>query len=166
VVLVEGESEAAAVRQQLDQMLHKRTEREEALRAVAAEALDRLQDSTRELADRLERQVLDLEAQRHQAAEVEGEREPEDPWTIVQMLPEQYREEFEDDYRRALRAAGNPKGFLMLRRTLRNWRVRADWYSDPAHQGMHEAFDRGERPEESRSWSEVREEWRTRGILQ
>jgi uncharacterized membrane protein len=162
---VEGESDAAVLRQQLDQMLYKRTEREEALRAVAAEALERLQDSTRELADRLERQVLDLEAQQRQAVEVEGDREPDDPWVILQMLPEQYREEFEDDYRRALRTAGNPKGFLMLRRTLQNWRVRADWYSDPAYQGMHDAFDRGERPQESRSWAEVREEWRARGIL-
>lgn len=166
VVLVEGESDVAVLQQQLDQMFYKRTEREEALRAVAAEALERLQDSTRELADRLERQVLDLEAQQRHAVEVEGDREPDDPWVILQMLPEQYREEFEDDYRRALRTAGNPKGFLMLRRTLQNWRVRADWYSDPAYHGMHEAFDRGERPQESRSWAEVREGWRARDILQ
>jgi hypothetical protein len=165
VVFVEGESDALLLRQQLDQMLYQRAEREEALRAVAAQALERLQDSTRELADRLERQVEDLEAQRNQAAEVEGERESDDPWVILEMLPEHCREEFEADYRRALRAAGNPKGFLALRRTLRNWRVRADWYSDPSYQGMHEAFDRGERPAESRSWAEVREEWRTRGIL-
>lgn len=165
VVLVEGESDAAALRQQLDEMLHKRAEREEALRAVAAEALERLQDPTRELADRLERQVRDLEDQRRQAAEVEGEREPDDPWVILQRLPEQYREEFETDYRQALRAAGNPRGFLALRRTLRNWRVRADWYSDAAYQEMHGAFDRGERPAESRSWAEVREEWRLRGIV-
>lgn len=165
VVLVEGESDAAVLRQQFDQMLHKRAEREEALRAIAAEALERLQDSTRELADRMERQVRDLEAERRQAAEVEGEREPDDPWVVFQMLPEQYREEFEADYRRALRAAGNPRGFLALRRTLRNWRVRADWYSDPAYQEMHAAFDRGERPQESRSWADVREEWRTRGIV-
>jgi hypothetical protein len=117
------------------------------------------------LADRLERQVLELETQRRQASEVVGEREPDDPWTILQLLPEQYREEFEDDYRRALRAAGDPKGFLMLRRTLRNWRVRADWYADPAHQEMHEAFDRGERPGEPRSWAEARKEWQARGIL-
>lgn len=165
VILVEGESDAAVQRQQLDQMFSKRAEREEALRAVAAEALERLQDPTRELVDRLERQVRDLEDQRRQAAEIEGEREPDDPWVISQALPEQYREEFEDDYRRALRAAGNPRGFLALRRTLRNWRARADWYSDPAYREMHEAFDLGERPAESRSWAEVRKEWQTRGVV-
>ena len=165
VVLVEGESDAVLLRQQLDQMLHQRAEREEALRALAVQALESLQDSTREFTDRLERQVQDLEAQRSRAAEVEGERESDDPWVILERLPEQYREEFEADYRRALRAAGNPKGFLALRRTLRNWRVRADWYSDPSYQEMHKAFERGERPAESHSWAEVREEWRTRGIL-
>jgi Family of unknown function (DUF6247) len=166
VVLVEGESEAAVLRQQFDQVFHQRMEREEALRAVAAEALERLQDATRMLADRMEQQVLDLEAQRRQAAEVEGERDPDDPWVILQMLPEQYQEEFEADYRQSLRAAGNPRGFLAVRRMLRNWRVRADWYSDPAYQEMHEAFDRGERPAESRSWAEVRAEWKKRGIVQ
>ncbi len=114
----------------------------------------------------MEQQVLDLEAQRHQAAEVEGEREADDPWVILQSLPEQFRDEFEADYRQSLRAAGNPKGFLALRRMLRNWRVRADWYSDPAYQEMHQAFDRGERPAESRSWAELREEWKERGIVQ
>ena len=96
-----------------------------------AQALERLQDSTREFADRLERQSKTLkpsEAGRPRS----GEREPDDPWVILEM----HLSGFGRSSRLTIGVrCGRPviRGFLALRRTLRNWRVRADWYSDSSY---------------------------------
>jgi hypothetical protein len=138
-------------------------ERENAVRALARAAVERLMnDSVIEVMGLLEKTIEELEASRQRAAHVEGEREPEDPYVILQDLPEEYREWFLADYRRALRDAYPAEGFLALRRMLRQWRKRAEWYGDPAHQ---ERMRAGGPPQSSRPWAEMREELRAQGRL-
>jgi hypothetical protein len=138
-------------------------ERENAVRALARAAVERLMhESVTELMGLLEKVVEDLEASRHRAAQVEGEREPDDPYVILQVLPQEYHEWFLADYRRALREAYPAEGFLALQRMLRQWRKRAEWYSDPAYQEqMHEANP----SPKSRPWAELRKEMRAQGRL-
>ncbi|MDR2988618.1 MAG: DUF6247 family protein [Nocardiopsaceae bacterium] len=113
--------------------------RETALRALALAALDRLKDdSVESLADILDRSVEELEESRQQAAQVEGEREPDDPFMILKVLPEDYHEQFLYDYREALRAAYPAEGYLALRRMLKRWAKTAEALSDPAYQAEAE----------------------------
>src|SRR6266567_4004881 len=66
-------------------------ERERALTALAVAALEQLRDdSARDLADLLDKSVEELEAERQEAARVEGVREPDDPSEILKVLAEQY----------------------------------------------------------------------------
>jgi hypothetical protein len=134
--------------------------------AVAEQLSEHWADS---VMDRLQRRDEELEFKR-QMAELghelpEGPLDPGDPLVILRDLPPEHREAFMRDYMGALRAARDPRDYQALQRTLRNWRVRADWYSDPAYQSQVAALERGERPAGSRSWAEVREEWRAQGIL-
>lgn len=139
-------------------------ERDLALQALARAALEQVKTTTvTELADRLEESVEALEAERAQAAQIEGSREPDDPFEILKVLPQQYHDEFLADYRHALRAAYPAEGFLALRRMLRQWRTRADWYADSGFQEKIASLERGERPEAARSWHEVRSEHESTG---
>lgn len=109
-------------------------QREITLVALARAVLERLRDdSVSGLADLLDKSVEELEAERDHAAQVEGEREPDDPSEILKVLPEQYHEWFLADYRRALRAAYPAGGFLALTLMLRKWRLRAEQYADPTY---------------------------------
>lgn len=132
-----------ALRDQLVEALAARAEaqkeREVALRALAAAALERLRaDSVDSVLDRLDERVEEVEESRQQAAQVEGEREPDDPYTILHLLPAGYHENFESDYRDALRAAYPAEGYLALRRMLKRWRKAAEALSDPAYQAEAE----------------------------
>jgi hypothetical protein len=120
-------------------------------------------DAHAEPANYLEKSVEELQAEREHAARVEGNREPDDPCEILKVLPQEYHEWFLADYRWALRAAYPPEGFLALRRLLRQWRERSEWYADPAYQETLAALRRGERPESARSWHEVRSEHEATG---
>jgi len=145
-------------------------ERERALTALAVAALEQLRDdSARDLADLLDKSVEELEAERQEAARVEGVREPDDPSEILKVLPEEYREWFLADYRRALRAAYPAEGFLALQQMLRKWRLRAEQYSDPAYQKSVDEAKRpwpgGEPPRGWRSREEVRDSLRAQGRL-
>lgn len=113
--------------------------REAALRALAAAALEQLRaDSVESVLDRLDERVEEVDESRQQAAQVEGEREPDDPYMILQVLPAEYHEQFESDYRDALRAAYPAEGYLALRRMLKRWRKAAEALSDPAYQAEAE----------------------------
>jgi hypothetical protein len=46
---------------------------------------------------------------------------------------------------------------------LRKWRIHAEHLADPARQAELETLKRGESPEGSRSWSEVRGELQAQG---
>jgi Family of unknown function (DUF6247) len=145
-------------------------QREMTLAALARAALERLRyDSVFELADQLDKSVEELEAERDHAAQVEGDREPEDPYEILKILPEQYHDWFLADYRRALRAAYPTEGFLALTRLLHKWRLRAEQYADPAYQRNLEqarmAQAQGSRPPGWRSAKEVREQLRAQGRM-
>jgi hypothetical protein len=138
-------------------------ERENAVRALARAAVERLMsESVTEVMAVLEETVEELEASRQRAAHAEGERESDDPHVILQTLPEEYREWFSADYRRALREAYPAEGFLALRRMLRQWRKRAEWYSDPTYQ---EHMRAGNPSQRLRPWTELREELRAQGRL-
>lgn len=113
--------------------------REAALRALAAAALEQLRaDSVDSVLDRLDERVEEVDESRQQAAHVEGEREPADPYVILQMLPAEHHEHFESDYRDALRAAYPAEGYLALRRMLERWRKAAEALTDPAYQAEAE----------------------------
>jgi hypothetical protein len=137
--------------------------RENAVRALARAALERLMnESVIEVMGLLEKAIEEMDESRKRAAQVEGEREPDDPYVILQALPDEYREWFLADYRRALRDAYPAEGFLALRRMLRQWHKRAEWYSDPAYQERMRASGP---PQSSRPWAELREELRAQGRL-
>jgi hypothetical protein len=103
------------------------------LRYLAKAALEQARDqTTTQVAECLDVLVEETEADREQAAQIEGERERDDPIEILKMLPTEYHEQFLDDYRRALRAAYPAEGYLALRRMLRRWRAAAEVYADPA----------------------------------
>ena len=114
-------------------------ERQVALQALAIAALERVKTQTaEELADRLEQFVEELEESRQQAVQVEGDREPDDPYSILQILPDEYHQQFLNDYRGALRAAYPAEGYLALQRMLKRWRKAAEALSDPAYQAEAE----------------------------
>jgi hypothetical protein len=126
-------------------------------------------DSVSTLAKRLEKSVEELEAEREHAAQVEGEREPDDPHEILKVLPGQYHEWFLADYRGALRAAYPAEGFLALTRLLRMWRLRAEQYADPSYQRSlaeaRMARARNKRPPGWLSAEQVREQRGAQGRL-
>jgi hypothetical protein len=143
-------------------------QREAALSALARALLEQLRDeSVSELADLLDKSVEELEAARGHAAQVEGEREPDDPQEILKVLPKQYHEWFLADYREALRTAYPAGGFLGLTRVLHKWRLRAEQYADPAYQKSLDearmARARSDRPPGWRSAEDVRDRLRERG---
>lgn len=157
-VLVWGSSETARIV----------LEREQALRALALAALEQIrEDSARDLADRLDKSVEELVAQRREVAQIEGDREPEDPSEILKVLPAEYRDWFLADYRGALRAAYPGEGFLALQQMLRKWRLRAERYADQNHQRevdeAKRSWPEGEPPHGWRSREEVHETLRARG---
>jgi len=159
-----------AIYQVILQALSVSRQREMTLAALARAAMERLRyDSVFELANQLDRSVEELEAERDHAAQVEGDREPQDPHEILKILPEQYHDWFLADYRRALRAAYPAEGFLALSRLLRKWRLRAEQYADPAYQrNLDEARmaqAQGSRPPGWRSAKEVREQLRAQGRM-
>jgi hypothetical protein len=166
VVVTEGASDVALI----GQIMSARRERETALIALARAALRHFKDeSVDELVDLLEKSVEELDESRQRAGEIEGERGPDDPFTISQLLPETYREWFLNDYREALRDAYPPEGFLALQRMLRHWRRRAEWYTEPGHGEELEAArqaveEGGERPV-GHSWQAVRSNLQKQGRL-
>ena len=117
------------------QIAARAAERDAAVTALARTVLEQyLDQAVSELQARLDQEVEELEAARQQAAHVEGEREPDDPYSILQILPEGYRGAFLSDYRAALRAAYPAEGYLALRRMLKRWRKAAETLADSAYQ--------------------------------
>lgn len=156
------------INQAILQALSVSKQREMTLAALARAVLERVRDdSVFELADRLDKSVEELEAERGHAAQVEGERDPDDPHEILKVLPEQYHEWFLADYRGALRAAYPAEGFLALTHMLHKWRLRAEQYADPTYQRSlaeaKKAWARNNRPRGWRSAEEVRERLRAQG---
>jgi uncharacterized protein DUF6247/Mrr restriction endonuclease-like protein len=157
-----------SINQAVLQALSASQKREMTLLALARAVLERLrEDSVSKLAELLDKSVDELEAERGQAAQVEGDREPDDPYEILKVLPEQYHEWFLADYRRALRAAYPAEGYLALTLLLRKWRLRAEQYADPDYQRSLDearvARVRHTRPHGWRSGEEVRERLRSQG---
>lgn len=141
-------------------------EREITLTALAHAVVERLRDdSVSELEKRLEETVQKLEADREHSAQIEGEREPDDPFEILKVLPERYHEWFLADYRNALRSAYPAEGFLALKRMLGMWRLRAEQYASLSYQtSLAEvmiARDEKKRPPGWRRAEEVHERRRT-----
>ncbi len=97
----------------------------------------------------------------------EGEREPHDPYEILEILPEKYHNWFLADYRKALHTAYPPQGYLALGRMLQKWRLRAEQYADSGYQEELEkaqhARENADRPASWRSAQEVREGLRAQG---
>jgi Family of unknown function (DUF6247) len=66
------------------------------------------------------------------SAEALFEHDPDSPEEILRVLPEEYHDEFLQEYEWALVSAlKNHRNYTQLRRKLRLWRLRADAYRDP-----------------------------------
>jgi len=129
---------------------------------VADQLSHQLADRTAERLDTLAEEIFGLQLQ---ATEIGVTRLPHDPSEILTVLPKEQHAWFLADYRRAHRAAGDPKAFAALEQMLRKWRTHAEHLADPARQAELEALNRGESPDGSRPWSEVREELRAQGRI-
>lgn len=116
-----------------------------------------------QVAERLDSLAEEIFAWQLRATETGAGRLPHDPSEILAVLPREHHAWFLADYRRAHRAAGDPKAFAALEQMLRKWRIHAEHLADPARQAELETLKRGESPEGSRSWSEVRGELQAQG---
>jgi len=59
------------------------------------------------------------------------EHDPDDPVETLRVLPEQFREQFLNEYALAAEAARRPEGYRALHDLLRLWRLTAAAYSEP-----------------------------------
>ncbi|MFY9928347.1 MAG: DUF6247 family protein [Streptosporangiaceae bacterium] len=59
------------------------------------------------------------------------EHDPDDPVETLRVLPEQFREQFLNEYAAAAEAARRPEGYRALHDLLRSWRLTAAAYSEP-----------------------------------
>jgi Family of unknown function (DUF6247) len=64
------------------------------------------------------------------AQPVQG-HDPDDPVEILRVLPEQFREQFLNEYALAAEAARRPEGYRALHDLLRLWRLTAAAHSEP-----------------------------------
>jgi hypothetical protein len=61
--------------------------------------------------------------------------DPDDPIEILDVLPEEYHEQFLTEYAAAVDGARHPEHFHQLQEVLRLWRLRAGAYSSPGYAG-------------------------------
>ncbi|HEY6297787.1 MAG TPA: DUF6247 family protein [Streptosporangiaceae bacterium] len=65
------------------------------------------------------------------SAQPAQEHDPDDPVETLRVLPEQFREQFLNEYALAAEAARRPEGYRALHDLLRLWRLTAAACSEP-----------------------------------